>query len=66
MAYAAMGIMLHDEFGFSKDDVLKALKAVDDKIVLTIDTSEIEDELEEKCEIRIRSREGVGRIETVR
>lgn len=63
--YAAMAIVLHDEFGFEKADVLKALHAVDHKMLETLDTEELYRELAEKCEIRILGREGVGRIETV-
>lgn len=65
VCYAALGIVLKEKYGFDNEQVEEAIGAVDAKIAMTIDNEEIADELEEKCGLRIRSAEGVDRIETV-
>lgn len=65
IAYACMGCVLHD-MGVSDEEVKTVIMAVDDKISLTIDKDEIEKELEDKCGLRIYTKEGVGRVEAVR
>ena len=65
VAYSAMGCVLHDMLGISDEDVMKIIMAVDEKIYLAMDFDEISKELEEKCKLKIHSKEGVGRIEKV-
>ena len=62
VCYAVMAIVLHDDFGFNKEECKAVLTAVDDLMLNTIDNEKIADELARKVGIRILTTEGVGRI----
>ena len=61
--YACIVLTLFEEFGFSKDDCIKALSAIDHRMSFTIDSEEIVKEMEEKIGIRFNSGNGIERIE---
>ena len=61
--YASAVLTLHEEFGFSNDDCLKALVAIDNRMAFTIDSEEIVKEMEEKVGIRFNANNGVERIQ---
>lgn len=63
VVYCAVGIVLREEYGFNTDQIYDALKTIDDKITVTLASDEIVDEMIEKCNIRVSTKEGVGRIE---
>lgn len=63
--YAAVAVVLVDEFGFSKDDCLRAIGAIDNKMAITIDSDEIVEEMHEKAGLRINAKEGVERVEQI-
>ena len=64
--YNAVVIVAHDDLGLGEDECLDFLNKIDQKIALSLDNDELAKECEEKCGIRIRTREGVGRVEKIR
>ena len=63
VAYAAIAIVLAEEFGFSKEDCYKAINAVDRKMALAIDYEDIIKEMEDKAKVRFNFSNGVERVE---
>ena len=63
--YNALCIVAHDEFGFDEDKCFALLLALDRKIADSLDNDELAQECEEKCGIRIHTKEGVGRVERI-
>ena len=61
--YAAVSLVLADEFQFSKDDCFKAISAIDQKMSILIDYEEVIKEMEERIGIRFHEKDGVERIE---
>ena len=65
MDYASMAIVLHEKFGFSKDDCFDIILAVDQNTTLAIDNEALLREMEEKVGLRFNPKDGVGRLEKV-
>ena len=63
--YACTALALSDDFGFDKDMCMKALKTIDSRMALAIDSEEVISEMEERIGIRFNSSNGVERIESV-
>ena len=61
--HAGICIALHDEFGFDNRQCYEALKAVDDKIIYTLNHSKLADEMLEKTGIRLRLDEPFDRVQ---
>lgn len=64
--YNAVMIVAHDDLGFDENQCMDFLNKVDHKIAMSLDNDELARECEEKCGIRIKTKEGVGRVETIR
>lgn len=65
VTYAAVAVVLAEEFNFSKDECFKAMSAIDHRMAVTIDDEEIIKEMEEKAGIRFNHKNGVERIERI-
>ena len=60
--YAAICIALHDQLGFDNQQCYEALKAVDEKILYTLNNSELADEMLEKTGIKLMLDEPFDRV----
>ena len=60
--YAAICLALHDEFGFGQTRCLRAVRAVDGRIVTMITDEDVRSEALDRLGINIRFEEGVDRI----
>lgn len=60
--YAAVGLALAEEFGFDQEQCIRAINAVDSRIVTMISFEDMRLEALDKLDIDIRFEEGVDRI----
>ena len=60
--YAALGIVLHESFGFGQERILKAMQAVDSKVALCIEHEELADEFFESTGMQIDFADSEDRI----
>lgn len=63
--YAAVCLALHEEFGFGAERCHRALNAVDQRIVWSLNHSELADEVLEKTGLQIKFDEPFERVERV-
>lgn len=63
MAYAAACLILKEQCGFGQKRIERFLKALDDKILYTLTTDEIIDEVFEKTGLKINFTEAFDRVE---
>lgn len=61
--YAGICIALHDEFGFGENRCLRALKAVDQKVLWALDNQELVDEVFEKTGLTLQLDEPFDRVQ---
>lgn len=61
--YAALCLALNETFGFGRERVLRALKAVDEKVIFAIDSAEMCEEVFARFGIRMDFSQGMGRVQ---
>ena len=61
--YAAMCLALHEQFGFGRERVLRALTAVDEKVVFAIDSAEMCEDVFKRFGIRMDFSQGMDRVQ---
>lgn len=61
--YAALCLALHEQFGFGKEQLLRALTAVDEKVVFAIDSAEMCEEVFKRFDIRMDFSQGMERVQ---
>lgn len=62
-AYSAAALGLHEDFGFGRKRVVRALNAMDRHIAAMITDDELRDEVAERLGFEINFNEGVNRVE---
>lgn len=62
-AYSAAALGLHEDFGFGRKRVVRALNAMDRHIATMITGDELRDEVADKLGFDINFNEGVNRVE---
>ena len=60
--YAAAIMVLHDDYGWEKDQMIEFLEKIEDKTALALDNQEIIQEALDRTGIKIKLAEGVDRI----
>lgn len=65
-AYSAAALGLHEDFGFGRKRVVRALNAMDRHIAAMITGDELRDEVAERLGFEINFNEGVNRVEEKR
>lgn len=60
--YAAVGLALHDQFGFGQERCIRAIQAMDERISTMITSEEIRQETMDRLGIEINVDEGVNRV----
>lgn len=60
--YAAFCLALHEQFGFGRERVLRALRAADDKVVFAIDGAEMVDEVFQRFGFKMDFKAGMDRV----
>lgn len=60
--YGAAALALHEEFGFGRDRIFRALKAIDEKSVWALHHTELTDELFSKYGIKLELDEAFERV----
>jgi hypothetical protein len=61
--YAALCLALNETFGFGRERVLRALKAVDEKVIFAIDSAEMCEEVFKRFGIRMDFSQGMDRVQ---
>lgn len=61
--YAAMCLALNEQFGFGRERLLRALTAVDEKVVFAIDSAEMCEDVFRKFGIRMDFSQGMDRVQ---
>lgn len=61
--YAAFCLALNEQFGFGKERLLRALTAVDEKVVFAIDSAEMCEDVFQKFGIRMDFSQGMDRVQ---
>jgi hypothetical protein len=61
--YAALCLALNETFGFGRERVLRALKAVDEKVIFAIDSAEMCEEVFKRFGIRMDFKQGMDRVQ---
>jgi len=61
--YAAFCLALNEQFGFGKERLLRALTAVDEKVVFAIDSAEMCEEVFKRFGIRMDFSQGMDRVQ---
>ena len=61
--YAGICVALHDVFGFGEERCFRAIKAVDEKVLYSLNHSELVDEVLEKVGLRLELDEPVERVQ---
>lgn len=65
-AYSAAALGLHEDFGFGRKRVVRALNAMDRHVATMITGDELRDEVAERLGFEINFNEGVNRVEEKR
>lgn len=65
-AYSACALGLHEDFGFGRKRVVRALNAMDRHVATMITGDELRDEVAERLGFEINFNEGVNRVEEKR
>lgn len=61
--YAAMCLALNEQFGFGRERLLRALTAVDEKVVFAIDSAEMCEDVFKRFGIRMDFSQGMDRVQ---
>lgn len=61
--YAGFCLALHDQYGFGKKRVLRALQAADQHIIFSIDSAELVDEVFRQFGFKMDFKQGMDRVQ---